>query len=143
MLHSLSVQVSYYSAYIQKQPEWLYCGVYVDEAVTGTKTERPEFQRLLADCRAGKIAGLAAVGKVYEECMIIAYGEGRNGKSTFWNSIMRVLGSYSGTLSADALTVGCRRNVKPEMAELKGKRLIITSELEEGMRLNNSMGWLQ
>lgn len=55
MLHSLSVQVSYYSAYIQKQPEWLYCGVYVDEAVTGTKTERPEFQRLLSDCRAGKI----------------------------------------------------------------------------------------
>lgn len=85
------------------------------------------------------IAGLAAVGKVYEECMIIAYGEGRNGKSTFWNSIMRVLGSYSGTLSADALTVGCRRNVKPEMAELKGKRLIIASELEEGMRLNNSI----
>lgn len=55
MLHSLSAQVSYYSEYIQKQPEWLYRGVYVDEAVTGTKTERPEFQRLLADCRAGKI----------------------------------------------------------------------------------------
>ena len=55
MLHSLSAQVSYYSTYIQKQPEWLYRGVYVDEAITGTKTERPEFQRLLADCRAGKI----------------------------------------------------------------------------------------
>lgn len=55
MLHSLSAQVSYYSAYIQKRPEWLYCGVYVDEAVTGTKNERPEFQRLLSDCRAGKI----------------------------------------------------------------------------------------
>ena len=55
MLHSLSAQISYYSAYIQKQPEWLYCGVYVDEAVTGTKTERPDFQRLLSDCRAGKI----------------------------------------------------------------------------------------
>lgn len=55
MLHSLSAQISYYSAYIQKQPEWLYCGVYVDEAVTGTKNERPEFQRLLSDCCAGKI----------------------------------------------------------------------------------------
>ena len=85
------------------------------------------------------IAGLAAIGKVYEEHLVIAYGEGRNGKSTFWNSIMRVLGSYSGTFSADALTVGCRRNVKPEMAELKGRRLIIASELEEGMRLNNSI----
>ena len=55
MLHSLSAQISYYSEYIQKQPEWLYCGVYVDEAITGTKSERPEFQRLLSDCRAGKI----------------------------------------------------------------------------------------
>jgi len=50
-----------------------------------------------------------------------------------------VLGSYSGAISADTLTVGCRRNVKPEMAELKGKRLIIASELEEGMRLNTSI----
>ena len=41
-------------------------------------------------------------------------------------------------MSADALTVGCKRNVKPEMAELKGKRLIIAAELEEGMRLNTS-----
>lgn len=86
-----------------------------------------------------KIVGLAAIGKVYMEAIIIAYGGGRNGKSTFWNSISRVLGSYSGAISADTLTVGCRRNVKPEMAELKGKRLIIASELEEGMRLNTSM----
>lgn len=49
-----------------------------------------------------------------------------------------MLGNYSGAISADALTVGCKRNVKPEMAELKGKRLVIAAELEEGMRLNNS-----
>lgn len=83
--------------------------------------------------------GLAAIGKVYQEALIIAYGEGSNGKSTFWNAIARVLGSYSGTMSADALTVGCKRNVKPEMAELKGKRLVIAAELEEGMRLNTSI----
>ena len=83
--------------------------------------------------------GLVALGKVYQEALIIAYGEGSNGKSTFWNSIARVLGSYSGTMSADSLTVGCKRNVKPEMAELKGKRLVIAAELEEGMRLNTSI----
>ena len=83
--------------------------------------------------------GLAAIGKVYQEALIIAYGEGSNGKSTFWNAIAKVLGSYSGAVSADALTVGCKRNVKPEMAELKGKRLIIAAELEEGMRLNTSI----
>lgn len=86
-----------------------------------------------------EVVGLAVIGKVYMEAMIIAYGEGRNGKSTFWNTISRVLGSYSGDVSADTLTVGCRRNVKPEMAELKGVRLALAKELEEGMRLNTSI----
>ena len=85
------------------------------------------------------IRGICLIGKVYQESMIIAYGDGRNGKSTFWNVIYKVLGSYSGNISADALTVNCKRNVKPEMAELKGKRLIIAAELQEGMRLNTSV----
>ena len=85
-----------------------------------------------------EIVGLAAIGKVYIEALVIAYGEGRNGKSTFWNTIARVLGTYSGNMSADTLTVGCTRDVKPELAEAKGKRMIIAAELEEGMRLNTS-----
>lgn len=85
------------------------------------------------------VVGLAAIGKVYMEFLIIAFGGGANGKSTFWNIISRVLGSYSGKISAEALTFGCKRNVKPEMAELKGKRLIIASEMEEGMRLNTAV----
>ena len=85
------------------------------------------------------ICGLAAIGKVYLEAIIIAYGSGRNGKSTFWNSISRVLGSYSGGISADALTANCKRNVRPELAETKGKRLLIASELEESMRLSTSL----
>ncbi len=85
-----------------------------------------------------RIVGLSVIGKVYVEALIISYGSGANGKSTFWNALAQVLGSYSGMLSADALTVGCKRNIKPEMAELKGKRLIISAELEEGMRLNTA-----
>lgn len=85
-----------------------------------------------------EVAGLSAIGKVCVEALIIAYGEGRNGKSTFWNTLARVLGTYSGNLSADTLTVGCKRNVKPELAEAKGKRLIIAAELEEGMRLSTA-----
>ena len=86
-----------------------------------------------------QIVGLAAIGKVYVEALIISYGQGRNGKSTFWNTIAKVLGSYSGSISADALMTNCKRNVKPEMAELKGKRLVIAAEPEEGMRLNTSV----
>lgn len=84
------------------------------------------------------ICGLAAIGKVFVEALIISYGCGRNGKSTFWNAVSRVLGLYSGNISADTLTVGCRRNIKPEMAEVKGKRLLIAAEMQEGARLNDS-----
>ena len=55
------------------------------------------------------------------------------------DTVARVLGGYAGNVSADTLTVGCRRNVKPEMAELKGVRLALAKELEEGMRLNTSV----
>jgi len=55
MLHSLSAQVSHYSSYIQAHPGWIYCGVYADEGITGTKEDRANFVRLINDCRAGKI----------------------------------------------------------------------------------------
>ena len=55
MLHSLSAQVSYYNDLIQKHHGWIFCGVYADEALTGTKANRENFVRLLGDCRAGKI----------------------------------------------------------------------------------------
>ena len=54
MLHSLSAQVSYYSEYIQKHG-WEYAGVYADEAITGTKHKRENFQKLLEECRAGNV----------------------------------------------------------------------------------------
>ena len=54
--HSLSAQVSYYSSLIQKNPAWEYAGVYADDGITGTKTnDRTEFNRMIADCEAGKI----------------------------------------------------------------------------------------
>lgn len=55
MLHSLLAQVSYYSDLIQGRWDWLYCGVYADEAKTGTKDSRGEFQRLISDCRSGRL----------------------------------------------------------------------------------------
>ena len=54
--HSLSAQISYYNDKIQKNPDWLFAGIYADNGISGTGTEkREEFNRLLADCDAGKI----------------------------------------------------------------------------------------
>ena len=56
LMHSLSAQISYYSEFIQNNPEWEYAGVYADEGISGTQTERRgEFKRLIKDCEDGKI----------------------------------------------------------------------------------------
>ena len=53
--NSLSAQISYYSAFIQKNPGWEYAGVFADNGISGTSTDRAEFQRLMAECEAGHI----------------------------------------------------------------------------------------
>ena len=55
MLHSLAAQVSHYAQLIQSHSGWQYVGVYADEALSGTKDGRQNFQRLIADCKSGKI----------------------------------------------------------------------------------------
>ena len=86
-----------------------------------------------------EVVGIIAIGKVFDEFLVIAYGDGQNGKSTFWNTIAKVLGTYSGHLSSEALTMNCNRNIKPELAEAKNKRILIAGELEEGAKLNSSI----
>ena len=53
--HSLSRQISYYSDLIQRHPGWEYAGVFADNGISGTSTNRPEFQRMIAECEAGHI----------------------------------------------------------------------------------------
>ena len=55
MLQSLSNQVSYYNNLIRSTEGWSFVGVYADEALSGTKDTRDEFQRLIKDAVHGKI----------------------------------------------------------------------------------------
>lgn len=55
MLQSLSNQVSYYNNLIRSTEGWSFVGVYADEALSGTKDTRDEFQRLIKDALEGKI----------------------------------------------------------------------------------------
>ena len=55
MIHSLAAQADYYSNLINMEHEWLFVGIYSDEAITGTKGERKGFRQLLEDCKDGKV----------------------------------------------------------------------------------------
>ena len=54
MKHSLAAQISYYNEYIQRNPDWIFAGIYADEAYSGTKDDRPRFVQLIQDCKDGK-----------------------------------------------------------------------------------------
>lgn len=53
---SYEAQIEHYTEFIQKNPEWILAGIYADDGITGTNTKkRDEFNRMIADCEAGKI----------------------------------------------------------------------------------------
>ena len=55
MLHSLSAQISHYNKFISSNDDWQFVGIYADEGISGTKDKREDFQRMIHDCREGKI----------------------------------------------------------------------------------------
>lgn len=83
------------------------------------------------------VAGMAAVGEIYQEGVVMAYGPGGNGKSTFVNTVGNVLGEYSGSIAIKILTTE-RQNSGPALATMRGKRLVVAGELEENQRLSVS-----
>jgi len=55
-LQSFSAQMEHYTALIEKNNEWQFCGVYADEGISGiSKNKRGEFLRLIKDCEEQKI----------------------------------------------------------------------------------------
>ena len=81
------------------------------------------------------VAGMSLIGAVYQEGIIIAYGGGRNGKSTYFNALGAVLGDYTGSIDIKVITTD-RANKGASLATLRGRRLVITGELEEHQRLS-------
>lgn len=81
------------------------------------------------------VAGMAALGKVFTETLLIATGDGGNGKSTFFNTLARVLGDYATSVRPALLMTGNQNN-GAELAALRGVRLALAAETEEGQRLD-------
>lgn len=80
------------------------------------------------------LAGMAAVGEVYEEGLVISRGPGGNGKSTFFGALCKVLGDYARSINADVLVQTGGRTDQSYVAALRGARLVIMGETEEGAK---------
>ncbi|MEG0703350.1 MAG: recombinase family protein, partial [Christensenella sp.] len=56
-LNSFAAQIGHYTDLFSSHEEWEMVDIYTDESITGTRADtRPDFQRMLRDCRKGKIS---------------------------------------------------------------------------------------
>jgi len=93
-----------------------------------------------------RVAGYALTASVAEECMFILYGHGRNGKGTFVETLVALLGSdYARRLPSEMLLDNAKAingtGPTPDLANLKGARMSYASEVEEGRRLREA--WIK
>ncbi|MEH2565032.1 DNA primase family protein [Bradyrhizobium sp. AZCC 2289] len=86
-----------------------------------------------------RVTGYVLTGSVREEVIFIPYGTGRNGKSTYRETVHSLMGSYA--LAADANLLVERKvqgGATEEIARLKGKRFVAVNETAENDQLNEA-----
>lgn len=87
-----------------------------------------------------RAAGYAITGFSTEEKLFFSYGEGNTGKSTFLQAISRTLGGYATTADFDTFLQKDRSaGHSADIAKLAGARLVISTEVEEGKRMAESL----
>lgn len=81
-------------------------------------------------------AGYVLTGQTSEHYFAFLYGLGRNGKTTFAELLQWLLGNYAGPLPTASLTMenGDAGAARPDLMLLKGRRLALASELEDGAK---------
>jgi len=67
------------------------------------------------------------------------YGQGANGKSTFFNTIKLVFQDYYQSFPVDSLLTKNQTGTDYNIANLKGSRLVLSSEIPEGKKLNEAL----
>lgn len=79
-----------------------------------------------------QVCGYCLTGSTREHALFNAIGAGKNGKSTFLNTIRRVMGDYACTAPMATFTAAKGDSHPTDQAMLVGARLVTASETEEG-----------
>lgn len=112
-----------------KCPRWMD---YLDK-VTDSNEELIKYMQ--------KAVGYSLTGNTGEECLFILYGTGRNGKGTFAETLIHLLGSYARTAQVDSLMLKSvsGSGANPDIARLKGARVVNAAEPQKNSSLNESL----
>jgi putative DNA primase/helicase len=84
-------------------------------------------------------AGWSLSGDISEQTMFILYGTGANGKSTFLNTIMYLLGDYATATPTETFMKKSGDNYSNDVARLRGTRFVTTTEVEQGRRMSEPL----
>ena len=106
----------------------------------------PRFQKFLKRILPNKkvrfflrrVFGYAITGYVFEKIVLILYGSGDNGKTTLLEIIRHVLGNYAGQILINVLMANrgeVSAAARSDLADLRGKRFVTSSESEAGQQL--------
>ncbi|MGE0227605.1 MAG: phage/plasmid primase, P4 family [Dehalococcoidia bacterium] len=107
----------------------------------------PRWERFLEEVFAGdreviafiqRAVGYSLTGHIEEHALFLLFGTGRNGKSVLLNTLRRLFGDYALNLPFSAFELGPRSQLSPDLALLPGKRLVTSSETNDGSRLNEA-----
>jgi putative DNA primase/helicase len=106
--------------------------------IMGTEADEDRAERLVKYLQKAVGYSLTAITK--EKAVFILWGSGDNGKTTLLGTLRNLLGEYAGLLQIE--TIMARRdesnNSQADLADLRGRRFIMTSETEENQRLSES-----
>lgn len=118
------------------------------EVVTPAQFAATRFARFLDEITAGDESlrefhqvslGACLSGAVETHWLLFWHGpKSRNGKNTLGDLVRRILGSYAGTLPASALMSKQNEAHPAELMTLRGKRLVVSSEVPEGSWWNEA-----
>jgi putative DNA primase/helicase len=86
-----------------------------------------------------RFCGYLLTGSIKEERLLFLFGPGGNGKGVFLKTIGMILGDYTYQCAAEFFNADSRINRQPQIAQMAAKRLVISSELEQGARLAETL----
>jgi putative DNA primase/helicase len=81
-----------------------------------------------------RLAGYCLTGSTAEQIMAFGHGTGANGKSVFVSTLTGILGDYARTAPIETFTASTSERHPTELAALRGARLVVATETEEGRR---------
>jgi putative DNA primase/helicase len=81
------------------------------------------------------VCGWAITGDISEQTLFILFGSGANGKSTFLNTLMRLLGDYAIATPTETFMSRKGEQIGNDLARLKGTRFVTTTETEQGKKI--------